>query len=87
MKFSSQFLKKSSYIKFHENLYGGSQTVPCRWTDMTKLLVAFCNFADAPNKMQVLPCHSHYHCNKYHVTISLMLVEVNYKNKQKKNFL
>jgi len=29
----SQFSKKSLNIKFHENMFSGSQAVPCRWTD------------------------------------------------------
>jgi hypothetical protein len=49
---------KSSNIKFHENLSSRSRTVPCgqmdRQTDdqtnMMKLTVAFCNFANAPKK-------------------------------------
>jgi len=35
-------------IKFYENQAIGSRVIPCRWTDMTKLIVAFRNFADAP---------------------------------------
>ena len=32
-------------MKFHENPSSGSLVVPCGRTDMTKLVVAFCNFA------------------------------------------
>jgi hypothetical protein len=51
--FSRQILKKdSNFIRFHENQSSGSQVVPCwrtdRRTDMKKLVVAFCNFANAP---------------------------------------
>ena len=42
-------------MKFHENPSSGSGVVPMRtdgrtdgWTDMTKLTVAFLNFASAP---------------------------------------
>jgi len=35
-------------IKFHENPSTGSRVVPCEQTDMTKLTVAFCSFANAP---------------------------------------
>ena len=45
--FSTDFLKNSN-IKFHENLSSGSRVVPCRQTDMTKLIVTFHNFANAP---------------------------------------
>jgi len=44
--------RKSSNIKFHENPFTGSRVVLCeltgRRTDMTKLIVAFRNFANAP---------------------------------------
>jgi hypothetical protein len=49
--FSRQFLEKYSNIKFHENPFGGSRVVPCGRTDMTKLIVAFRNFANGPNKV------------------------------------
>jgi len=45
--FMTDFQKYSS-IKFHENLSSGSWVVPCRETDMTKLIVTFCNFANPP---------------------------------------
>jgi hypothetical protein len=48
LEFSSQIFKKSLNIKFRENPYSGSRVVPCVQTDMTKLKVAFCNFANAP---------------------------------------
>jgi hypothetical protein len=51
-------LEKYSNIKFHENLSSGSRVVSCRqtdwWkggqtqTDMTKLVVSFCSFANEP---------------------------------------
>jgi hypothetical protein len=37
-----------SNTKFHENSSRGTRVVPCRQTDMTKLTVAFSNFANAP---------------------------------------
>jgi hypothetical protein len=48
--------KRYSYNKFHENQTSGGRLVPCgqtdRQMDMTKLTVAFRNFASAPvNKM------------------------------------
>jgi hypothetical protein len=50
--FSTQFTgKKSSNIKFHQNPSNGSRVVPCGQTDgvtdMTKLIVAVRNFANA----------------------------------------
>jgi len=42
--------EKYSNITFHENPSSGSQVVACVQTDMTKLIVAFRNFANAPNK-------------------------------------
>jgi len=47
-----QIFEKNSNIKTHENPSSGSPVVPCRrtdgQTDMTKLIVVFRNFANAP---------------------------------------
>ena len=65
LEFYWRAFKKFSDIKFHENLSSGNRVVLWgwmdRWTDMMKLIVAFCNFANAPNKWSVLEavCHSH----------------------------
>jgi len=51
LEFSQQIFEKYSYVKFNENSSNGSRIVPCgrtdRRTDMTKLIVAFRNFANA----------------------------------------
>jgi hypothetical protein len=44
-EFSEQIFEKVSYIKFYKNLSSGSRVDPCGQTDMTKLIVAFRNFA------------------------------------------
>jgi hypothetical protein len=50
--FSTDFRKKkSSNIKFYENPSIVSRVVPCGRTDMTKLIVAFRNFANAPKNV------------------------------------
>ena len=45
-------------MKFNENLSSGSRAAPCRkadgHTDMTKLTVAFCKFANTPKKREGL---------------------------------
>jgi hypothetical protein len=53
LEFSRQSFEKYSNIKFHENPSSGSRDFPRGWTDgrttgMTKLTVAFRNFANAP---------------------------------------
>jgi len=56
LEFSGQFFEKHSSITFRENPSGGSRGVPCGQTDgkkegrtdMTKLIVAFRNVANAP---------------------------------------
>ena len=48
--FSRQIFEKYSNIKYHENPSSGSR-VPCGQTDMTKLMVAFRDFTNAPNNM------------------------------------
>ena len=47
--FSTDY-REYSNIKFRENLSSGSRVVSCGRTDMTKLIVAFRNFANAPIK-------------------------------------
>ena len=49
-KFSGHMFWKFSNIKFRENPSSGNRVVPCGQTDMTSLIVAFGNFANAPNK-------------------------------------
>jgi len=44
-EFSGQNFEKYRNTKLHENPCIGSRVVPCGRTDMTKLLVAFRNFA------------------------------------------
>ena len=50
--FADRFSKKYSYIKFHENTFIDSRVVPCGWMDrqrdMTKLVFALRNSANAP---------------------------------------
>jgi hypothetical protein len=50
MEFSRQCFEKYSNVKSRENLSSGGRVVPCGQTDMTKLIVAFRNFANAPTK-------------------------------------
>jgi hypothetical protein len=47
--FSTHF-QKIPNITFHKNLSSGGRVVPCGRTDMTKLIVAFRNFANATEK-------------------------------------
>jgi hypothetical protein len=49
-EFSGQIFEKVSNMKFYQNPSIGNRVVPCRQTDMTKLIVAFRNFANAPKK-------------------------------------
>jgi hypothetical protein len=46
LEFSRQILEKYSNITFHEILFSGNPVVPCGWTDVTKLIVSFHNFAN-----------------------------------------
>ena len=48
LEFSQRIFEEYSNVKFHENPSSGSRVVPCGGTDMTKLIVAFRNFANAP---------------------------------------
>ena len=55
-EFWRQVFEKSSDIKFHENPSSGSRVVPFGRMDirrdMTKLIVAFRNFANAPENWE-----------------------------------
>jgi hypothetical protein len=46
-EFFRQIFEKVSNIKFHQNPSSGSRVISCGQTDMTKITVAFRNFADA----------------------------------------
>jgi hypothetical protein len=47
-EFSRQIFEKVLNTKFYQNPSIGSLVVPCGQTDMTELIVAFRNFANAP---------------------------------------
>ena len=61
--FSTDFRKQSSDVKFHQNSSNASWLVQCGRTDgrkdkrteITKLIVAFLNFANAPEKDWIWP--------------------------------
>jgi hypothetical protein len=60
MKFeiSQQIFKKYSNIKFHENPFSGNRVVSCggldRQMEMTKLIVAFRDFTNAPKNNKLI---------------------------------
>jgi hypothetical protein len=55
LEFPWQIFEKYSDIKFHENPSSGRRVVSCRRTDMTKLIVAFRNIANATkNKVMII---------------------------------
>jgi hypothetical protein len=56
LEFSRQIFAEYSKIKFHENPCSGSQGVPYedRRTDMTKLIIAFRNFAKAIEILSII---------------------------------
>ena len=58
LRVSRQIFGKCSNIKFHENPSSGSRFVPCGRTDVTKLIVAFRNFANAPANDSTVPKRS-----------------------------
>ena len=62
-----QIFVKSRNIKFNQNPSSGNRVVPCGRTDMTKLIVAFHSFANAPRNV-----HG-YHCT----FISTDIIETN----------
>jgi hypothetical protein len=58
IEFPGQSFEKYSNIKFHENPSNERRVVPCGrmegQTDTTRLIVAFRNFANSPNKAVVV---------------------------------
>ena len=52
LDFLDRFLKKYSNVNFQENPSNGSRVIACGQTDMTKLIVADCNFA---NTIELMP--------------------------------
>jgi hypothetical protein len=75
LEFSRQIFEKYSNVKFNKNPTSGSRVFPCGQmdgrTNMTKLIVAFRNFATAPINMlmslKVLVCQS---CIDVHIHLS-----------------
>ena len=57
LEFSRQFFEKYSNIKFDGHHPTGSPVVPCGRTDMTKLIDAFRNCANAPKKKESKDIH------------------------------
>jgi len=55
LEFSRQIFEKYSNIKFHENPSSVSRVVPYKRTDMTKLIFAFRNFANAHKERHSSP--------------------------------
>ena len=50
LEISGQFFEKYPNIEFHESPSSGSRVVPDGRSDMTKLIIAVRNFANAPTK-------------------------------------
>ena len=72
-EFSRPILEKYTSIKLHKNSSSGSRVVPCRrtdrQTDLTKLTVAFRNFAK-PSKTQ---CVHSVKVNKSHTLVEMKM--------------
>jgi len=71
LTFSRQILEKYSNIKFHENMSSRSRIVSCGQTDMTKLMVAFRNFANAPKNWHKFVKYLEYLFIDSHLQISI----------------
>jgi hypothetical protein len=87
LEFSRQIFEKSSNIKFHQNPYIKSRVVPYertdgrtdRQTDMTKLIVAFRNFAKAPKKRvdsKTLPKKFHKMCASQNIRVIIWRIAI-----------
>jgi hypothetical protein len=67
LEFSWQIFEESPNIKFYQNPSSGSRFVPCGQTDLTKLILAFRNFSNAPKNLS--KCQRVHH--KSHMDSSL----------------
>jgi hypothetical protein len=85
LELSRQILEKYSNMKFHENLFSGTQVVPSGltdgWTDMTKLIIAVRNLrtlvvTPIANCTRGLPVHTFavYSSLKLSYTILLIVI-------------
>jgi hypothetical protein len=74
LEFSRHIFEKSTNIKFHGNPPSGSGVVSCgrtdRRKDMTKLIVAFRNFVNAPKKRKVDQRCYKFFLNVIHIIFS-----------------
>jgi hypothetical protein len=59
--------EKYSKIIFHGNPSSGNQIVPCRWTDITKLIVTLCNFVNMPKNAGKTSYKDYRPCDRGHV--------------------
>jgi len=75
LEFSLQVFEKFSNTKFQENLSSGSRVVPDGRTDMTKLTVAFRNFANAPKNV-VCATPKVLNANKINYRVHTILIKV-----------
>jgi hypothetical protein len=90
LEFSRQFFEKYSNIEFHENSSSGSRFVTCgknngrtdKRIDMTKLIVAFSNFASAPktdtSSMSLILSRSFTHAANFAVKIAYWVWHVHF---------
>jgi hypothetical protein len=51
LEYSRQIFEKYPDVKFNENPFSGSRILPCRQTDMTKLIVLFSQFCENPQEL------------------------------------
>jgi hypothetical protein len=78
LEFSRQIFEEYSDIKFQENPSSGRRVVPCGETDMTKVIVAFHNYAKAPKNLQLC---LHYYRTLNHTAYTLHAVHIAAYNK------
>jgi hypothetical protein len=76
LNFLDRFLKNSQTSNFKKNPSRRSQVVPCRWmawqTDITKVLVAFRNFANTPKNNTITTFSILHWVHRTHSEIRLL---------------
>jgi len=75
-----EIFEKSTNIKFHENSSSDSRVVPCgrtdRRKDVTKLIVAFGDFANAPKKRKAGQRCYKFFLDVIHINLSSNVISV-----------
>jgi hypothetical protein len=75
IEFSWHIFEKCSNVKFYENPSNGNRVVTCGQSEMTKLIVAFRIFANAPKTVQCVESEKNF-CNGMIISVCAILLKL-----------